>query len=447
VGSSSLTSSARPAPKPGTARAALVQQDFRRLYFSTFSSSVGSWMQTVVVGPLALRLGGESFVGLLMFANFGPILLLSIPAGALAAKIRNRRRYMISMQTMQIAVASFLAAVSANGAPNKWLLLLGVLGGGVLNSLNGPVSQTLMPEIVGRENIPAAVSLGSAQMNGSRVVGPVTLALVSQVINITPSMVFLFNALTFGAVIWALATIRFPPVPERPSEVMGFRSLSVGVRELKVNPVARRVLGIMFGFSLMCLAYVPQFPSIAEGLLGMDSQDKSYMFMFGTWGFGALCGALSMSTLFAAIDKRPLPRRTLIGFAALMAVWASQRSASLFVHAVLLVLGFCYFATTTALNTLLQQSLTPQTRPYVMSLWFMCFGGTIPLAGLWAGWLMDSSLGAETGAAMVLVTAAGVAGFLALLGDLRSLDRFEPRGDGLAVSGAGQAVQEAPTVS
>ncbi len=406
---------------PGTARAVLAQHDFRRLYLSTFSSSVGSWMQTVVVGPLALRLGGESFVGLLMFANFGPILVLSIPSGALAAKLRNRRRYMIGVQCMQIVFAVFLAAVAVNGTPNKWLLLLGVLGGGTMNSLNGPVSQSLMPDIVGRENIPAAVSLGSAQMNGSRVVGPVALALISQVVHITPSMVFLFNAITFLAVIWALATINVPAAAERTAEVMGFRSLGVGFRELGVNPVARRVLSIMLAFSLLCLAYVTQFPSLAEGLLTMNSQDKSYLFMFGVWGFGALCGALSMSTVLARTDKRPLPRRLLIGFALMMAVWSTQRSPSLFVHVVLLGLGFFYFGTTTALNTLLQQSLSPARRPYVMSLWFMCFGGTIPIAGLWAGWVMESSLGARTGAMVVLIIGASVATILAFFGDLRSV--------------------------
>lgn len=406
---------------PGTARAALAQHDFRRLYLSTFASSVGSWMQTVVVGPLALRLGGESFVGLLMFANFGPILVLSIPAGALAAKLSNRRRYMIGVQCMQIMFATFLALVAANGTPNKWLLLLGVLGGGTMNSLNGPVSQSLMPDIVGRENIPAAVSLGSAQMNGSRVVGPVALALISQLVHITPSMVFMFNAITFLTVIWALATIHVPAVPERTAEVMGFRSLGVGFRELGVNPVARRVLGIMFAFSLLCLAYVTQFPSLAEGLLGMNSQKKNYLFMFGVWGFGALCGALSMSTVLAKVDKRPLPRRLLIGFGLVMAVWSTQRSPSLFVHAVLLALGFFYFGTTTALNTLLQQSLSSARRPYVMSLWFMCFGGTIPIAGLWAGWLMESSLGARTGAMVVLLIGAAVATILAFFGDLRSV--------------------------
>lgn len=398
-----------------------MQPDFRRLYFSTFSSSIGSWMQTVVVGPLALRLGGEFFVGLLMFANFGPILVLSIPSGALAAKIRNRRRYMVSLQSLQLVCALYLAFVARHGQPNKWFLLVGVLGGGVLNSLNGPVSQTLMPELVGRENIPAAVSLGSAQINGSRVVGPVALAVVSQLFTVTPSLVFTFNAITFLAVIWALSTIHVPMAPERPSEVTGWKSLSVGLRELQSNPSARRVLTMMFVFSLLCLAYVPQFPSLTEGLLTIDSQDRPYLYMYGIWGFGALCGALSMSTILAHVDKRPLPRRLFCGFAVFMAVWSTQRSSNVLVYLALLGLGFCYFGSTTALNTVLQQNLSPHNRPYVMSLWFMSFAGTIPIAGLWAGGLMESALGAQRGATVVLLVGAAGALGLAWFGDLRSV--------------------------
>jgi MFS family permease len=427
----------RPAggPTPGTARAALAQPAYRRMYVSGFLSNIGTWMQTVVLGPFALALSDNSasFVGLLMMAQLGPLLVLSIPGGALAARISNRRAYMISLVMVQILCALFLAGLAQLDTPNRWVLVLGVLGGGVANALMAPLYNSILPEIVGRENIPGAVSLGSAQVNGSRVLGPVILAVLSSFVRITPTAVFTFNAASFLLVIWAVSTITFPRLERRTDEVKGFGVLLVGFSETRANPVARRVLSIMFVFSLLCLAYVAQFPAIAENLLGLESSGRTYLFLFGTWGFGALCGALSMSTVLAKIDKRRVPMVLLVGFGIMMAVWSMLRDVGPLVFVVLFALGFCYFGTTTALNTVLQQHLSTRTRPYILALWFMCFGGTVPFSGMWAGALMDSQLGHERGAVVVLIAGAVVSVLLAFRGDLRG------------ASNATNALQASPT--
>jgi MFS family permease len=393
------------------------------MYVSGFLSNIGTWMQTVVIGPFALALSNNSasFVGLLMLAQLGPLLVLSIPGGALAARIPNRKAYMISLVSSQILCALFLAGLAQLAAPNRWLLVLGVLGGGVANALMAPLYNSILPELVGRENIPGAVSLGSAQVNGSRVMGPVILALLSSVITVKPTAVFTFNAASFLLVIWAVSTIAIPQPEPRVDDVRGFRVLLLGFSETRANPVAKRVLLVMFVFSLLCLAYVAQFPAIAENLLGLESSGRTYLFLFGTWGFGALCGALSMSTVLASTDKRRVPMVLLFGFGLMMAVWSMLRDVGPLVFGVLFVLGFCYFGTTTALNTVLQQHLSIRTRPYILALWFMCFGGTVPLSGMWAGALMDSPLGHERGSVVVLLAGAFVAVLLAFWGDLRSV--------------------------
>jgi MFS family permease len=385
-------------------------------------------MQTVVIGPYALALSGgkASFVAYLMAAQLGPLLLLSIPGGALAGRIQRRRRYMINMQLVQIAFALFLAITAAT-QPNKWFVFCGVLGGGISNALNAPLYQSVLPELVGRENIAGAVSLGSAQINGSRVIAPLLLAALSLVVNVTPTMVFVFNAISFLSVIWALTTVAIPGPPARQdSDATGFSVLAVGIRETRANPVAGRVLLMMFSFSLACLAYVTLFPSISESLLGLSSNSATYKLMFATWATGALCGALSMSTVLARVNKQRVPQWLLIGFALAAGLWSTFRSVSVLLFVVLFVLGFCYFGTTTALNTVLQEHLTPRTRPYVMSLWFMSFGGTVPLAGFWAGWVMDSRIGATRGSVLVLLIAAAAAVLLAFTGDLRHVAARTP---------------------
>jgi MFS family permease len=195
---------------------------------------------------------------------------------------------MVTLQLAQILCAVFLA-VSAATSPNKWMILLGVLGGGIANALNAPLYQSVLPELVGRENIAGGVSLGSAQINGSRVIAPVVLAVLSLLFDVTPSMVFAFNAFSFLSIIWALMTIKVPGPPKRSdTDVTGVAVLGIGWRETRANPVAQRVLLIMFTFSFACLAYITLFPSISESLLQLDSNSSTYKLMFATWGTGAL---------------------------------------------------------------------------------------------------------------------------------------------------------------
>jgi MFS family permease len=81
-------------------------------------------------------------------------------------------------------------------------------------------------------------------------------------------------------------------------------------------------------------------------------------------------------------------------------------------------LGCFYFGTPTALLTIAQQHLTPRTRAPVMALWFMSFGGVVPLASLWGGWVMDV-VGGSRGVVVVLLIGSVVTFFLAFYSDLR----------------------------
>ncbi len=410
-------------PRPGTASAALAQPAFRRMYIGGFASNIGSWMQTVVLGPFALRLSGGSglFVGLVMLAQWGPLLAFAMVGGTLAARVQHRKRYLVSLQLVQLSFAIFLAVLALGERPSKSLLLIGVLGGGMSNAMTGPLMQTILPELVGRENIAGAVSLGSTQVNGSRVIGPIILALASTVWKVTPTAVFVFNALSFLAVIWAVLGIRMPPPPpRRASDPQGVSSLFDGFRALKKNPTAARVMSIMFWFSLLSLSYVPQFAKLAEMNFGIQSGSTTYLTLFGIWASGALCGSLSMSTVLALVDKRTIPKFLLGGFAVLLALFGNLTSIGP-AYVVGFGLGFCYFGATTALNTVLQVNLDSRSRGPVMAIWMMCFGGTVPFAGLWGGWVMDHGLpgvvkyGSATTVLVIGAFAAAVLSFTAKL--------------------------------
>ena len=134
------------------------------------------------------------------------------------------------------------------------------------------------------------------------------------------------------------------------------------------------------------------------------------------WALGACLGGLSAGTLLARVDKRRVVRPAFVGFAISLATFALLHGPAL-AFPVGFVLGWCYFLLATSLLTVLQQSIADAERPYVMALWFMAFGGTVPLGNLVFGPLLD-----RVGPHWVLLGGAAFALFLAKWCDLRTGD-------------------------
>ena len=89
-----------PQPSRGSARAALRVRDFRLVWFGSLGSNIGTWMQNVVLPAYVYhRTGMASVVGLLIFAQLGPLLFLSIPAGVIADRF-DRKKWLVSMQVV-----------------------------------------------------------------------------------------------------------------------------------------------------------------------------------------------------------------------------------------------------------------------------------------------------------------------------------------------------------
>ena len=419
---------------PGTARAALENRPFRRLYFAGFASNIGSWMQTVVLGPFVYKLSGNSarFVGLVIFAQLGPQLLVAIPGGALSNRVPNRKALMQTLQIVQVLSALFLTWVAAQPQPSKNLVLIGVAIGGCAGSLYAPNYQAILPDLAGIENIAGAVSLNSTQVNASRVLGPVCYGLLVRFFGLTPSGAFLINAVSFGALIVVLQGIAVPSAPPPTAETpTGIRVLTEGIDVVRRNPVLRRSLITMAFMALFALVFIGQFQTISVRAFGIDGKSTTYSLLYATWGFGSLLSALSMGTVFAHVDKRRLTKPMLLGFSFFIALFGFVRSPAL-AFPVGFGLGCCYFGTPTALLTIAQKHLTPRTRAPVMALWFMCFGGFVPLASLWGGWVMDM-VGGSRGVMVVLLIGSLTTFVLAFYSDLRRLDRPDQGGTDGAV--------------
>jgi len=183
------------------------------LWLAQFVSNIGTFMQGIGAVWVLLELRqSPAVVALVQTAVALPVLLLGVPAGALADLV-DRRRLLLATQGLMLAAAAALAVLTWTGGVTPAALLGLTFALGVGTALNGPAWQAVQPELVPAAEFPQAVTLGGASMNLGRAIGP---ALAGVIIAATgPGLVFLLNALSFLAVIGALAAWR-PKPEDRP---------------------------------------------------------------------------------------------------------------------------------------------------------------------------------------------------------------------------------------
>jgi len=400
----------------GTARAALRHRTFRIVYWGAFASNIGTWMQNVVLGAYAYDLTHSStFVGVMIFAQLGPILLLAMLGGLIADRV-DRKKFLIILSVEQLVFSVALAWVVRAHSPSLALITLMVVLVGAGGAMFGPAYSAVLPGLVGKEDLPGAISLNSAQMNLSRVIGPPIGAVAYHFVG--PSWVFAGNAVTYLFVVIALMMVTLPAVEGLVSGGVGrksnFKELIAGVSVARQDKIVGRCLVTVFVFSLLALAFLGQMPVVAAHNLGIDPNSANYGILYGCFGTGAFIGAISIGTVFAHTSKPAIVRVCLLAYTVMLAVFALLRSA-LPAYFVVMILGAFYFAFITALNTTMQTRLQDAVRGRVMALWIMGFGGTVALGNLLVGPVVST-----VGITDVLLFGAGVALLLAWYADVRA---------------------------
>jgi predicted MFS family arabinose efflux permease len=158
------------------------------------------------------------------------------------------------------------------------------------------------------------------------------------------------------------------------------------------------------------------FPSVARLNFGLDPTGGGYKLLYIVWGMGAFFGALAVGTWLSRRDTRRLIPFGLLLFSGALGGFAVLTD---FVVAlpVAFALGFVYFMTATALSSVMQRNLADSERALAMPVWFMAFGGTVPIGNLIAGPIID-----QIGARWVLGSGAVFAVFLAWWSNLARLD-------------------------
>jgi MFS family permease len=372
----------------GTAQAALRNRDFRIFWGGTFASNIGTWMQNVLLGAFGYELtGSATFVGILFFAQLGPLLFMSTVGGVLADVV-DRRKLLVITQLEQLVLSGVLAALAATSNPSRVAIVVCVFAIGVGNSLSAPAIAAILPTLVPRADLPGAVSLQSVQMNLSRVIGPAIGAVIYSRFSAAP--VFALNAGTYVFAVAGVVLARYHHYAPGEVEETGLARLLSGFRIAARDPLIRRILTTLVLFSLFSLTFVGLMPAIAADNFGIRPRSVEYGLLYACFGLGAATGAISVGTLLAGRSKAPIPRLGLVVFAGLLTAFALMRTDAP-AYPIGFVLGFFYFLVITSLATVLQENLDDGVRGRIMALWIMGFGGIVPVGVLVGGFVASYS--------------------------------------------------------
>lgn len=366
----------------GTAKAALRHREFRTVWIGTFVSSIGTWMQNVLIGAFALGLTHQPwFVGLIYFANIGPMLFLA-PVGGLLSDILDRRKFLVCCQLEQGVFAAAIAILVFAGDPNRWVILFCALMIGIGYALSTPGIASLLPTLVPHEDLHGAVALQAVQLNLSRVIGPVIGALLLPTFGF--GTLFAINAVTYPVAIVCLVIAKYPGHVKQPSSDSGRRQLLSAFRIAAADPFIRRVLTTMATFSFFSLAFIGLMPAIVNADLNIAPDGSVYGLLYATFGLGCVVGSIVVGKILDDQWLAKIVRLSFVAFAFLLAAFALTRQIEL-AFLLLFALGCAYFFTVTSLSVSLQDHLDDAIRGRISGLWIMSFNGTVALGVLASG--------------------------------------------------------------
>jgi MFS family permease len=374
-------------------------------------------METVAVGILVTTDTGQAgWAGIVAAAGFLPSGLIGPLGGALADRV-SRRRLLLTTTTVQAALAGVLTALAATGSAEPPIVTLIVLASGCAMALGFPSYQSLMPDLVPREDLPGAVALGAVQWNLGRVIGPALAGIV--IATGGYEWAFAVNTVSFLAVIAAVAPLRLPPTRPRAG-VSIIESIREGLRFARDEPGIRAVLRYMALTSVLAAPFIALVPAFAVKVF--HNPDEGTSALVTAQGVGAVIMALLLANLAARYGHRRVLLGCLSGLPVALALYALAPSLVLGVVAMLAV-GFLYLGCLSSFITIAQLRAPAELRGRVMSALMVLLGVLYPLASIAQGAIADEiGLRATTvGAAMLLAL-----GLLAIRttrpGDDRHLD-------------------------
>jgi MFS family permease len=353
---------------------------FRALWIGSLASNVGTWMQNVGAAWLMTSLSPTPLmVSLVQVASSLPFFLLAIPAGALADVVDRRRYLLASLGWLAISAAA-LAALAFAGRVTPVGLLGLTFAIGVGSALVAPAFLAIVPELVPRAEIPAAVSLNGISMNLARAAGPALGGLVVAAAGV--GVAFLGNALSYGGVIAAIALWRRPPREGRlpPEDLIG--AMRAGLRYVRHSAPLRLVLVRVAVFVLPGSAVWALLPLHARE--GLALGPAGYGVLLAFFGAGAVTAGVVLPRVRARLGAQRVTTVSALGYAAALLMLGAAPSLPA-AAAALVVAGAGWLALLTTLNAAAQMVLPAWVRARGLSVYLLVLMGGMALGSAFWG--------------------------------------------------------------
>ena len=348
---------------------------FTVIWIATLVSNIGSWMYSSASAWLMTNLDADPLlVSMVQVAATLPMFLFALPAGALA-DIVDKRRYLIGAETFIAIVSTLFAVLVWLRLINPLTLLLFTFLIEAGNAATSPAWQSVVPQLVPRPDLPAAVAMNSVGINVSRALGPALGGVITAAFGIAAP--FWVNGVSNFGVIGALW--RWRTSPHQSSQLPAERfvnALRTGIRHSRNNRHLRATLVRAIGFFLFASCYWALLPLVARKQIGGGA--TFYGILLGTIGASAVTGEFTLPWLKAKLAPNRVVAAGSVRTAVAMALYgvAREPGAALAASA---IAGVCWIGVLSTLNVSAQLALPEWVRGRGLAVYVTVFFGALTL--------------------------------------------------------------------
>ena len=357
-------------------------RNFRLFFSGQLISQVGNWLTLVAQTLLVLHLTHNGFaVGLLTACQFAPVLILGAWAGLVADR-SDKRKLLLIVQSLAMLQSFALAAVAFQSHPPLAAIYGLALLGGMTVAFDNPARRAFVVEMVPDALTSNAVSLNSALMTSSRIVGPALAGLLATTVGF--GWCFTVDGISYLAVLaglWAMRTSEL-----RPPRVVakGRGQVREGIRYIRTVPDLWVPLAMMALVGTLAFNFQTVIPLFVTKTL--DGNDATFTLLFSVVSVGSLAGALATARRKSISVHQVIVSCLAFGLA--MLVFGAMPTLG-WTFPAALVMGFTSIAFMTASTAIVQVRSKPAMRGRVLAIQSMVFLGSTPIGGPLLGAICD----------------------------------------------------------
>jgi MFS family permease len=393
-----------PASSINPFRVVIRHRNFRIFLLGQTLSLIGTWMQTMAQGWLALELTNSAFlVGLVATATSIPILVFTMPAGVLVDRSDKLRLVRIAQGAYLLEATALWALTATHRITIGSLLGLAFLSG-LIASIEIPARQSMFIDLVGRDDLPEAIALNSSGFNLARVVGPGIAAAVIARLGI--AWCFFLNAVSFVAVLVGLFMISLPAHRPLPGHARPWIGVQQALRYMRDTPRVRALMIMVTVYSILGVPVLALMPVVAREMFHLDA--AGYGLLLSFLGVGGLAGALSLAAVGYRVSRTRLLVVASMTWPVLLILFAFTR-APWTGYVLLLGIGCTMILNGAIANGLLQHMVPNELRGRMMAAYGLVVVGLAQVVGAFSAGALADLLG-------VRATIAGSAAAMLLYG-------------------------------